>query len=275
MKYTGKNNELFEITDVTKENCELLKQSRESELSLLWSDAGENSMTIDSVDHSFTNNQMVFLTEFNKIKPGKIDRIKLLRFNRSFYCILDHDSEVSCKGILYYGASDVPILNPSVQDIELLEVVWKIIHIEMASKDELQLEMLQMMLKRTLILCTRIYKKQNNFQSLNNKQVDIIREFNYLVEENFRKLHSVTAYASLLNKSPKTLSNLFNKITSKSPLQFIQERLMLEARRLLSYTDRSITEIGYGIGFEDIQSFSRFFKIQEGISPSDFRDSNR
>lgn len=143
----------------------------------------------------------------------------------------------------------------------------------MVSKDNLQLEMLQMMLKRILILCTRIYKNQLDYQQIEEKQIDLIREFNFLVEQHFRTKHSVEEYALLLYKSPKTLANLFKKTGNKTPSQFIQSRIMLEARRLLRYTDKSISEIAYEIGYEDIQSFSRFFKKQEGESPSDFREA--
>ena len=141
----------------------------------------------------------------------------------------------------------------------------------MVSKDNLQLEMLQMMLKRFLILCTRIYKTQENFNAINNKQVDLVREFNFLVEQHFKDKHSVAEYATILNKSPKTISNLFGKISDKSPLQIIQNRIMIEVRRMLRYTDMPVSEIGYEVGYQDIQSFSRFFKKHEGISPSEFR----
>ena len=142
----------------------------------------------------------------------------------------------------------------------------------MESKDSLQFEMLQMMLKRILILCTRVYRNQINFQVLENGNVDIIRDFNFLVEKHFRDKHNVAEYADLLNKAPKTLSNLFKKIGEKTPLQFIQDRLMLESRRLLRYTDKDISQIGYELGFNDVQSFSRFFKKQEGASPLEFRN---
>jgi AraC family transcriptional activator of pobA len=101
--------------------------------------------------------------------------------------------------------------------------------------------------------------------------LDIVREYNYLVESNFKTKHQVADYAEMLNKSPKTLSNLFKKYNEKSPLQIIQNRTLLEARRLLRYSDKSIKEIAYEIGYEDIQSFSRFFKKAEVVSPSDFK----
>ena len=77
----------------------------------------------------------------------------------------------------------------------------------------------------------------------------------------------------MLNKSPKTLSNLFAKLSNRSPLQIIQDRKMLEARRMLRYTDKTIKEIAYDLGFEDIQTFSRLFKKQESISPINFRNN--
>ena len=165
----------------------------------------------------------------------------------------------------------MPIIQIPKNDIEILETVWNILYMELKSTDSLQLEMLQMMLKRILILCARIYKNQINYQLLDKMNIDIVREFNFLVEKHFKEMHSVVDYASILNKAPKTLSNLFKKLGNKSPLQFIQSRLILEAHRLLKYSDKTISEIGYELGFNDIQSFSRFFKNLEGISPNDYR----
>jgi len=271
LNYKGKNGEYFEVINVTQENCDILKVSQENELSLLWFSSDDNKLKIDSTDYIFSTNSMVCVTEFHKIEIEKVNSLKLLRFNKPFYCILDHDSEVGCKGILYYGASDLPVIQIPEGNIEILESVWKVLYMELESTDSLQLEMLQMMLKRILILCTRIYKNQINYQSLNIENIDVVRAFNFLVEKNFKELHSVVDYANLLNKAPKTLSNLFKKVGNKTPLQFIQNRLLLEAHRLLKYSDKPISEIGYDLGFNDIQSFSRFFKNQEGISPNDYR----
>lgn len=140
----------------------------------------------------------------------------------------------------------------------------------MKSKDNLQLEMLQMMLKRLIIICTRIYKSQNHVNTPDSS-INIIREYNFLVEQYFKKKHSVKEYAALMHKSPKTLSNMFKKYGDITPLQFIQNRIMLEAKRLLIYSDKNISDIGYEIGFSDIQVFSRFFKTRQGCSPQNFR----
>ncbi len=273
MKFIGKNKECFEVVDITNDNCEILKASKENELSLIWFLSDNNRLTIDSKAYTFNTNDIVCSTEFHHIEIEHINSLKLLRFNKPFYCVLDHDSEVGCKGILYYGSYNLPMFKVPEQDIETLEAVWKVLYMELQSSDSLQLEMLQMMLKRILILCTRIYKSQLNFEVLDTN-ADIIREFNFLVETHFKEKHSVVDYASLLNKAPKTLSNLFKKLGNKTPLQFIQDRLLLEAHRLLKYSDKSVSEIGYELGFNDVQSFSRFFKNQEGVSPNDFKHSS-
>ncbi|MFT6962331.1 MAG: AraC-like DNA-binding protein [Flammeovirgaceae bacterium] len=271
MNYSGRNGEYFEVIDINQQNCEILTNSQENELSLLWFTADNNQLKIDSIQHTFNTNEIICITEFHKLEIDEIKGLKLLKFNKPFYCILDHDSEVGCKGILYYGASDLPIIQIPENSIETLETVWKMLCLELESSDSLQLEMLQMMLKRTLILFTRIYKNQFNFELLATKNIDIVREFNFLVEKHFKEIHSVVEYAGLLNKAPKTLSNLFRKLGNKSPIQFIQGRLLLEAHRLLKYSDKSVSDISYELGFNDIQSFSRFFKRQEGVSPNDYR----
>jgi len=272
MLYQGQTNEFVEIVAIDSKNAQILEEAKESQLALLWFISDDNQLTIDTQSYTFNTNQIICLTEFHKVKVEQINKVRFLRFNAPFYCILNHDSEVGCKGVLYYGSSNTPVLNPSAEDIFTFSSTWNMFISEMQSKDNLQLEMLQMMLKRMLIICTRIYKEQQKYNTFETpKQVDIVREFNFLVEQNFKTKHTVSEYAELLNKSPKTVSNLFKKVNARTPLQFIQDRIMLEARRLIRYTDKPISEIGYDLGYDDIQSFSRFFKKNEGISPTEFK----
>ncbi len=271
MRYTGKTGEYFEITTINSFNCHLLKQSKPGELSLLWFESDNNQFIVDTVGYTFNSDDIIFLTEFHKVEVVNIEKAKLLRWNKPFYCVVNHDSEVGCKGVLFFGAFSLPVIHPTQQDIDTLSTVLKMLEQEMVSHDNLQEEMLQMMLKRILILCTRMYKSQADYEKMEPQSVDIIRSYNFLVEQHFKEKHTVAEYADLLHKSPKTLSNLFKKLGNKSPLQFIQDRKMLEAKRLLSYTDKTISEIGYDLGFADVQSFSRFFKKEEGISPNQFQ----
>lgn len=274
MIFKGKNKEFLQLAKVNANNFSVLNEEIESSLTLVWFTKGETELNIDGKTFSFKENQIITLTEFNKINVIKIDQLCLVRFNRSFYCIAHNDSEVGCKGLLFFGAQQLPIIDLPLSELEKFDILWRMFCIEMESKDDLQVEMLQMMLKRLLILCARLYKEQNEITVKKSQNLDLVREFNILIETHFRTIHSVAEYAAMLNKSPKTLSNIFLKVFKKSPLQYIHERLVLEAKRQLLYSDKTIKEIAYEIGFDDIQSFSRFFKGKIGLSPSDFKNQS-
>ena len=110
---------------------------------------------------------------------------------------------------------------------------------------------------------------------ITNAQMDIIRQYNLLVERHFREKHQVKDYADLLFKSPKTLSNLFNKYGNKTPLSIIHERIVLEAKRLLLYSNKTTEEISFDLGYKDAGHFSKFFKKQEGLTPSTFKKNKQ
>lgn len=273
MKVKGKIDDFIELKKLHIPDCGIFDNPESGSLTILWFQTDDNEFVIDGKNYLLSKNQIIFLTEFHEIKVIKKGEINFLRFNRPFYCIIDHDDEVSCKGLLFFGASQVPIITIPDEEIEHFKILWEMFLIEMKSKDNLQIEMLQMMLKRYLILCTRLYKQQEYFLK-DDKKIDIIREFNFLVEQHFNTLHTVAEYAALLSKSPKTISNIFSKRGTKTPLSYIQDRKMLEARRLLLHTNIQIQEIAYKVGYEDVQSFSRFFKKQEGISPTKYREKS-
>jgi len=275
MQFNGPDNEFLQLTRMRDFNHQFLKQKADSALTALWFTGYHNQVVIDDIEYTFQQNEVIFLTPFHKLEPFISQDVEFLRFNREFYCILDHDQETGCRGLLFFGAAMLPRIQIPPAELERFELFWKTFLYEMETPDHLQMEMLQMMLKRFLILCTRMFRQQNKINDLRNDSVDLIREFNFLVEMHFRNLHAVKDYADLLHKAPKTLSNLFATIGGKSPLQYINDRIVLEARRMLYYSAKSITEIAIELGYDDVQAFSRFFRKQVGASPSEFRQSSK
>lgn len=275
MIYRGKQNEYFELQHVNFENQKDFRPTVGGALQLVWFLSDGNKLTIDGILHTFDTNQIISLSQYHQVEYEKIGEMKMLRFNTEFYCVLNHDSEVGCKGILYYTPAKIPLVMVESHRMSKMLDAWDITDMELEMKDSLQLEMLQTLLKRILIMCTRLYKEQGIMSSIDDSQHDLIREFNFLVEKNFRQQHSVSYYAESLNKSPKTITNTFKKIGEKSPLMAIHERILLEAKRQLHYTKKDVSEIAYEVGFESVQTFSRFFKKLAGLSPSDFRIQNQ
>ncbi len=95
--------------------------------------------------------------------------------------------------------------------------------------------------------------------------------FRNMLEQKFPSLHFVQDYADQLNVSVKTLSNSVKECAGKAPLTFINDRISLEAMRLLRFTDLRIKEIAYRLGYDDPSYFVKFFKRQTGFQPSEFR----
>lgn len=84
-------------------------------------------------------------------------------------------------------------------------------------------------------------------------------------------MHTVQEYADRLNISSRTLTKYVNQSAHRSPLQIINDRILLEAKRQLCHSALSIKEIGYQLGFEDPSYFVKFFKRLTGKMPSEFR----
>lgn len=83
---------------------------------------------------------------------------------------------------------------------------------------------------------------------------------------------SIGEYAERLGVSPATLYRVVKRSTGKTPLAWIDEAVVSEAKALLSHTDLTVNEIGARVGVLDPSYFSRFFRKQVGVSPIDFRE---
>jgi AraC family transcriptional activator of pobA len=242
---------------------------------IAWNPGESQTVTIDGAAYEFPSNSLLTLLFNQSFSFENSESIVAWQFNREFYCIIDHDSEVSCVGFLFSSTDHmfVQLNDPAQQKLQLLSNVFIE---EFKTSDNIQNEMLLVLLKRLIIYVTQLAKSGYiPIKKLQEERFHIIRKFNLLVEANFKSAHGVSFYAQQLCKSPKTLSNLFAIFNQKTPSQIIQERIVVEAKRLLCYTDRSIKHITFELGFEDVSYFSNFFKKNTGIAPSDFRNSPR
>jgi AraC family transcriptional activator of pobA len=240
---------------------------------IAWNPAESQTVVIDGDEYAFPANTLLTLLFNQSFKFENPERIIAWQFNREFYCIIDHDSEVSCVGFLF-SSTDHLFVTLSDQDRQKLQLLCDVFIQEFKTADNIQNEMLLVLLKRLVIYVTRLAKSGYvPAEKRQDERFHIIRKFNLLVESHFKSEHSVSFYAQQLCKSPKTLSNLFAIFNQKPPSQIIQERIVVEAKRLLRYTDRAIKHITFELGFEEVSYFSNFFKKNTGMSPSDFRNS--
>lgn len=239
---------------------------------IIWARDGVCILNIDGYSVKLEQHQVLFSTTLNILEISKNSGIIAILFNREFYCIRDHDHEVSCNGILFFGSSQPPIITLSENDILSFEAMFVIFKEEFETKDHIQGEMLRVILKRLLIKSSRLIKEITDVKDLPISQLDTLRKFHILVEQHFREKHQVSDYAKLLYKSPKTLSNVFKKAKYPTPLTVINDRIILEAKRILLFSNKTAEEIAYELGYNGGAHFSKFFKAHTGLPPVSFRE---
>lgn len=229
----------------------------------------------------------VDFNHFKTVKPSlffltnqhiKISKTKknatLLYYNRDFYCIQIHDKEVACDGLLFHNIFEIPFVELEKSEDLIIKNLFQNIKDELEWKDSSAEEMIRTYVKQIIIRATRKWKKQNlNNDTLNipNNDVDIFRDFSRYLEIHFREKHNVSEYADLLRMAPKTLTHKLKSLHLESPNQLIINRILLEAKRLLVYTEKTVKEIAYDLGYDDPAYFNRLFTNKIGSTPANFK----
>lgn len=263
-------NGVFAMTGHLHEKPELLNDR--SLYKFIWVRQGSLYMEIDHVGTQLQTDELVSLSALHHVDKLKAEGEYLaLLFNSNFYCIYGHDNAASCNGFLFHGSSHLLRLMLSPAETQRLEHIAETLSEECTVRDNLQEEMLRMQLKHFIITVTRMARQRLEGGREQENGFDIIRQFYVLVDKHFKEKKRVQDYADMLYRSPKTLSNLFARYGLGSPLRIIHERVDAEARRLLLYTSKSAKEISEILGFEDLATFSRFFRKMNGRSISDYR----
>jgi AraC-like DNA-binding protein len=135
-------------------------------------------------------------------------------------------------------------------------------------------ELIGAYLKLFLIECNKfaIAPSTENTQTIESGKI-LVKKFKDLLEAKYINWKKVHEYADELNISADYLNNVVRNTVGKTAKELIQQRIVLEAKRLGLHTDLTNKEIAYRLGFDDPSHFSKFFKNVDGSSFGSFRSS--
>jgi AraC family transcriptional activator of pobA len=133
-------------------------------------------------------------------------------------------------------------------------------------------ELRRHLLSAALLWAQRWREAQLEGGGATSSDVQLHRQFLETLERDFTTSHEARHYASELGVTTGTLSRVLTKLTGRTTKQLILDRVLLEAARLLRFSDLSIKEIAARLGFGDQFAFSHAFKRQRGQAPLDFRN---
>lgn len=241
---------------------------------IFWVQKGTAEYFIDFEPVKVTGPSFLFVNKdrVQAIDTGSKHDGKLLLFTDNFFGKTEEDAKYLHSTILFNDLLDIPII--SVASSPSLQVIFNAIETELTKdNDDYHYHLLHNLLHNLLLLAERERRKQGFKEISKGADLDYTVLFRDLLAAQFKTLKSVSGYASQMNISEKRLTNATSKTMGKSPKTIIDERVMLEAKRLLTHTHLSIKEIGYDLGFEEPTNFIKYFRKHTEKTPIEFRET--
>lgn len=236
---------------------------------------GTGTFLVDFTKFDFSGNTILFLSPYqhfqwnNELKT----HIDSLEFHGDFYCIEYHKKEVACNGLLFNNIYLFPHISIDDDSYNLIASFFLKIKDEKSSGNEFSTAILKAYLQLILALCS----KEKNILMANgfieDSELHDLIHFQDLLELHFLKERSAAFYASKCCLSIGAFGKKIKRKFGKTPTQLIQDRVILEAKKMLHLTTKSIKEIASELNFEDEFYFSRYFKKSVGLSPMRYREN--
>ncbi len=240
---------------------------------VLWVKQGRGVHHVDFKDHPINDNTVYFLQpgQVHQFAPSEKPRGVAILFTDDFLSLYSISRDFFTSLYLFENCDEnTPIpLNPGDRHgfEELSYTMFK----ELESADSYSYEVIGANLKLLLILCHRARTQGNNASS-QSMENSLVKDFKLAVEDKFRHHHKVSFYSDALYITANHLNQVIKSAMGMTAKEYIQNRIMLEAKREAYFTRLSSKNIAYELGFEDPAHFSKFFKNCAGESFSSFRN---
>ncbi|UII29122.1 helix-turn-helix domain-containing protein [Fulvivirga maritima] len=228
-------------------------------------------------DHD--NGSLAFLKPHQKVLMNNVETSEkgfLLYIHEDFLVNHSLHSEINKYGFFDYEVNEALHLSPKEE-----EILWDLfnkIQVEYHNnQDEYSKDIILTHIDSFLKYAQRFYKRQ--FLNRSVLSGSIITKFTEILKQYFENgglqksgLPSVKYMAEKLALSPKYLSDLLKQETGKTALEHIHIALVIEAKNILMGTDKTVAETAYQLGFENPPYFSRLFKKEVGVTPTEYRE---
>ncbi|MDI1318324.1 helix-turn-helix domain-containing protein [Flavobacterium sp.] len=251
---------------------------RNNYYSLIWVKKGSGKVKADFAEHQFSDNSLLAFSPYQPFMLCTNENVEgiAIHFHPDFYCIQMHQKEVSCNGVLFNNIYQPPFTMITQSAADTFAMVIEQMKTEMQNPALAQYELLISYLKIFLITATRLKNEQlqeEETETVSDKEPYILQNLKDAIEGNFKVKHAPSDYADLLNITPKSLAKITKNHFNKTLTNLIAERIIIEAKRELYLTNKSVKEIAYELGYDDEHYFSRFFKTNADVSPQLYRET--
>ncbi|MCC3159772.1 AraC family transcriptional regulator [Hymenobacter sp. 15J16-1T3B] len=192
-----------------------------------------------------------------------------LHFGLDFCC--PESGAADDSELLFRAAAGPVVLHVDAAAEAALAHVVAMLREELLRPALAQDDMLRAYLRILLIRASRLRQEQVAATWCGSPVPLVLQQLEKLIEQHYHQKHTSADYADLLNLTPKTLAKLVRVHYRRTLTEVIQARIVLEAKRLLFWTNKSVKEIAFALGFNDPYYFSRFFKNTTSLAPQQYR----
>ena len=269
--------EIVDIAELYKEFKDTLTTThRTGFYHIIWFQQGSPTHLVDFNPIKIKPSTLLFL---NKDTVQRFDDKskfggKAILFTDSFFCKSETDTKFLRNSILFndfFSVSQIQVQKHSKTFTDLLQQMTDELQ---KIKDNSQADILQNLLHNFLLQAERERRKQNFTEVKKDADLDYVMLFKDLLETGYKNQKQVNYYAKEIIITEKRLNHATTKVLGKTPKEIIDDRIMLEARRILAHTTESVKEIGYNLGFEEPTNFIKYFKKHSTLTPTEFREKN-
>lgn len=232
---------------------------------------GSGVVAIDSQSFEIKKNA-VFFVDYNQVfrfSEMKDFKGEVLLFTKSFYNLIYTGNRKIKNDTAFSGLPSLQ--NFSVKDFASFKSGVQDIKKEFTNPTLLSQEIICLLLKTLMLKLIRKSDDPNYMEFKTDRKNSYLESFKNLVEKNFKELKRTNDYAKELSITANYLNSLVKEKLDISAENFIQNRVILEAERLLLNTHLSVTEISFELGFSDKSHFGKYFKRIMEESPNQFR----
>ena len=170
----------------------------------------------------------------------------------------------------FSGISEESICQLPVKIHDKITQLFEDILVRTSNEKDGKTDMTRLLLMQLFILVDDSCKSNSQKAVPQQKQI-LLRTFRRLIDQHYLSLKLPKEYADLLYVTPNHLNALCQDLLGKTAGELIRDRVLLEAKRLLTNANMTITEIAFSLNFQDNSYFNRFFKKYVGITPDEFR----
>src|SRR5215210_1465353 len=250
---------------------------RNNYYSLIWIKEGTGKLKTGFSEYNFEQNSLFSFAPYQPfLFSSQLIKGVAIYFHSDFFCIHKHQTEVTCNGVLFNNIYDTPFFSVDENLEATLNGVIEQIKSEIQNPGIAQYELLISFMKIFLIAASRVKGQQQPYTlqlKYVKKEPFILQDLKDAIEKEFKSKHAPGDYAVLLNISLDALTKITKTHFNKNLTNLITERIIIEAKRELYLTNKSIKEIAYELGYEDEYYFSRLFKKNASISPQMYRET--